>query len=438
MKKAGFYFFALFNLTVIIFFWLKGSGQAMASGPYGQMLAFGRLSGLLLAFLILLQFITAGRTGWLEETFGLDRLLIFHRYTGFSLVIFLLLHPLLLAAAYAGNISGIFTQLKEFVLHFEDLMPAALSVLLLLAVAASSVIISVRKMNYEWWRLIHLAVYLAILLSWGHQLSLGGDFSSSKLFTAYWYALYSFTALNILYFRFFKPLWNFKIHKFRVEKIVAENPFVVSVYITGEKMESFKFLPGQFMIFRFLDKKRWWQAHPFSLSTTANGKSIRISIKNSGDYTSAAASIKPGTKVLIEGPYGTFTSSRSKSDKILMIAGGIGITPIMTLMPELKKAGKNIILLYGNKSMAETTFKPEIDNLAADGMLQTNYIMSSDNSWTGNRGRIDAAAIKKFAPDFLERDVYLCGPPLMTNSVRAVLRTLGVSRDKIFYEKFSL
>ena len=156
-----------------------------------------------------------------------------------------------------------------------------------------------------------------------------------NVFYTYWACLYTAVFASHLLFRFARPVWLFKRHGFAIEKIVRENYSTVSVYITGSQLDKFRINPGQFMIFRFLVKGMWWQAHPFSLSFVPNGSQLRITVKELGDFTRKVAGLAVGTKIIIDGPYGVFTDMFSLMPKTLFIAGGIGITPVRSLMEAL-------------------------------------------------------------------------------------------------------
>jgi ferredoxin-NADP reductase len=197
---------------------------------------------------------------------------------------------------------------------------------------------------------------------------------------------------------------------------------------------------GQFLIVRFLAKGFRWEAHPFSMSCRPDGKQIRLTIKQLGDFTRKIPELKPGTPVLIDGPNGIFTSDVARSGKVLMIAGGIGITPIRSVAEEMVAAGRDIVLIYGNRNSKSVVFDKELNELAgsSQGRLKVIHVMSDDQAWQGEKGRIDRERIARLVPDVLERDVFLCGPPVMMGSIRAALAGMGVVSSRIHYERFAL
>jgi predicted ferric reductase len=249
-----FFLFSL-NLFVIVGFWFLGSGALIGAGMSDNFLAFGRLYGLLAVFFALCQFILMGRTVWIERAFGLDRLSRVHRINGYFTFVFILLHVICILIAYSLR-SGysLIDQFIRFVLYYDDLWQAVVSFLLFSLVVGLSIAIARRRFRYEVWYAVHLTTYLAIVLAFGHQLELGGDFSHD-LFVMYWYGLYAFVAVNVLLFRFLVPAYRFFFHRFVVDRLVSETHDSTSVYISGRFLSRLSVLPGQFFIFRFLRRK---------------------------------------------------------------------------------------------------------------------------------------------------------------------------------------
>jgi ferredoxin-NADP reductase len=122
----------------------------------------------------------------------------------------------------------------------------------------------------------------------------------------------------------------------------------------------------------------------------------------------------------------------------LFIAGGIGITPMRSLLEEMIKKGKDIILLYSNKTKKEIVFKNEIDDLSRKYEFPVYYFLSQEKNPHFLLGRIDNDHILKLSPDFKEREIYICGPIIMINTLRKNLREIGIPNSSIHLEKFSL
>jgi ferredoxin-NADP reductase len=239
----------------------------------------------------------------------------------------------------------------------------------------------------------------------------------------------------VLLYRFIRPLWLFNRHRFAVARVVAETPDVISIYITGRNMESFQFQAGQFANWTFLGKGLWW-THPFSFSQSYNGKELRITVKSLGDFTARLQNIKPGTPVIVDGPLGRFTLAAAQHKKYLFIAGGIGITPINALLQELQKQGESV-LLYGNKTTEDIVFGTELQELTGH---MTHFLSGvTDNLTMPNMktGYITKDEVLQLVPDIAERDIYVCGPPVMMKNLTTAFRQLGLPKNQIHFEQFS-
>jgi predicted ferric reductase len=415
------------NWLIVVWYWVNGT-TAMWGSASGVFIALGRLAGLSAAYLILLLFFLMGRMPWFERAYGLDKLARLHQTTGKWGILLFIIHPILLSIGY-GLEAGLhpLTQLWSFIQHYPFVIWAALALVLFITTVGTSLVIIRSRLRYESWYYVHLLSYLSIFLVFWHQLANGHTVNSSRFFYAYWVTLYVIVLGSHLLLRFLRPLFLFWRHHFIVERVVPETTSSNSVYISGKKLTSFKIKSGQFLIVRFLRRGMWWQAHPFSLSKTPDGRELRITPKSLGDFTAEVKNIEPGTTVIIDGPYGIFTSSE-EIGKVLCLAGGIGITPIRALIGEMLPQGKDVILLYANKSAYDIVFKAELEELAR---AHSNF------KYSNIIGRIDEANLKQVV-DLKEREVYLCGPVPMMDAMLSLLKQLGVPAKQIRCERFAL
>ncbi len=429
----------LANIAIVLWFWWHGSGSLFLQGGAPTVIALGRLAGLAAAGGVLLQFSYISRMPWLERAFGLDNLIRRHKQNGKISAIFILLHPILLTLGYAQSAQiSLLEQLKHFLFGYQFVLLAAVAAGLFLAVVAISLTIVRSRLRYENWYFVHLLVYAAFFLAIWHQFANGSDLLFSRIFYSYWVLLYVFVLLNHGLFRLIRPIWLYRRHGFYVDRVVPETYNVTSVYIAGRRLDVFKIKPGQFMFFRFLTKGRWWQAHPFSLSFVPDGRRLRISVKSLGDFTEKIKFLKPGTKVIIDGPYGIFTADASASEKILLIAGGIGITPLRALFEQMLRLKKNVVMLFGNKTKADVTFRQELEGLVRKLNGRVVHILSGQADYQGETGQIDAGKIGRLVPDWKERDVYVCGPVGMMDAVIGDLKKSGIDPSRLHFEKFEL
>jgi len=431
----------LINAAIVFGFWWQGNSQLLASSQLSlSILAIARLVGMAATFTALTQFVLMGRQGWLEPIFGLDRLAVFHRRNGVATLLLVLLHPTLIVTGYS-LLNGI-GPIEQYLAFYGSsvLVLANIAVVLMILTVGASIYIVRKHLKFETWYLVHLANYLAVILFAWHQFMSGSDLLGNNLLRYYWFGIYIFAGLNILVWRWIKPFAQSAYFDFKVEKIQAETPTTTNVYITGKNMGQFKSKGGQFVMVRFLTKGLAGQEHPFSMSMLPNQNQIRLTIKAQGDFTNQMPNLKAGTKVIVSGPHGAFTHDKQVTNKVLYIAGGIGITPIRALVEERSNAGlrNSAAMLYGNRNQGDSALLEELLTLGAKINMPIFNVLSEQADYKGEKGYIDAEKIKRLVPDFATRDIFLCGPPPMMNGIVAALKQLGMPANQIHYERFSL
>ena len=282
-----------------------------------------------------------------------------------------------------------------------------------------------RHLKYETWHLIHLSAYLVIVLSFGHVLAVGTDFSDDPLARGYWMALYVVVAALVLLFRVGHPVLLDRRHRLKVLRVVPEAAGVASVYVTGTDLRNFRARPGQFFMWRFLAPQRWWMAHPFSLSAAPNGEYLRITVKEVGDGTRDIQLLRPGTRVAVEGPYGVFTTLHRRQKKVLLVAGGIGITPIRALLEDLPQGKGGVVLLYRARSWDEVLFRDELEELVTARQGELRYLIGSRRGGTTDLPEepFSARTLRQMVPDVAQRDVFVCGSAAMMRELHYSLKS---------------
>jgi ferredoxin-NADP reductase len=235
-------------------------------------------------------------------------------------------------------------------------------------------------------------------------------------------------------FRFGAPVVNALRFRLRVAEVVPEGPGVVSVHIVGRRLDRLHAEAGQFFLWRFVTRGRWLMAHPFSLSAAPSGDSLRITVKALGDHTGRMSELKPGTRVLAEGPFGVFTNRARHREKVVLIAGGIGITPVRALLEEM---GGDIVVLYRVVSASDIVFFDELETLVRERGIRLEYVIG-DHATEDGRSLLSPDHLRELVPDIQERDVYVCGPPAMTNAIERNLRDARVPSHHVKVERFAL
>ena len=424
------------NAGVIVWLWAHG-GNLRPTSTGDALTSVGRITGLLSAYLALLQVILLARLPALERAVGFDRLSVWHRWNGHACIDLVVAHVVFTVWGYAlmdklsvgGELS---TMLGGGV--YPGMITATIGTALLLGVVATSVVIVRRRLRYEWWYAVHLLTYAGIALSWFHEIPTGNELVLDRAAADYWRALYAATIAVLLAFRVVLPLVQLARHRLRVVETVEEGPGVVSLRIAGRRLDLLRAEPGQFFLWRFLDRRRVWSAHPFSLSEAPDGSSLRITVKALGDHTARIADVRPGTLVLAEGPFGVFTeSARRRRAKVLLIAGGIGITPVRSLVERMRG---DVVVIYRVLSEDDLIFRRELDELAARNDFAVHYVVG-DHRGAG-ASLLSPNHLHELVSDAVERDVFLCGPVAMTDAIGRNLRAAGVPRRRIHLERFAL
>jgi predicted ferric reductase len=424
------------NGLLIIALWVLHGGLDQLGSAAGLATATGQLTALIGTYLALVQLVLMARSPWLDRLFGMDGLARAHRWLGFATVWLLVGHGVFttLGFALADRIS-VPGELWRMITTYPFVLMAVVSLGLFLGVAVSSIRLARRRVSYETWHGLHLYAYLAIALGFGHQLAVGSDFLHDRVFVAYWVALYVVTAASILVFRLGAPIATSLRYRLRVANVVTEAPGVVSIYLTGRGLERWIVQPGQYLILRFLTHG-WWRGHPFSISALPNGRWLRVTIKDLGDDSGRYQLLKVGTRVFVEGPYGNLTSERLRRERVLLIGGGIGVTPLRALLEEL--AGRrDVILLQRARREADLVFRTELAALSRWPGVTVHELVGSRRRGGRAEDPLSAAAIARLVPDVRERDVVLCGPENMMAALRERLAALRVPAGQIHAERFA-
>ncbi|MFF1400947.1 ferric reductase-like transmembrane domain-containing protein [Streptomyces sp. NPDC058287] len=401
-------------------------------GPAGWLTGAGRITGLLAGYACAVLLALMARTPLLDHTIGTDRLARWHALGGRCTVSLALAHTLLIIWGYSlTSHTDVVTQTTTLVFHYPELLKGTIGFLLFLATGVLSARAARRRMSYETWHYLHFATYLAVFLTFGHQLSNGADFVGNRLAQVAWYALFLGVAVLVAWFRFAVPVRRALRHRMRVTAVRPEAPGVVSVYVTGDHLDELGGEPGQFLRWRFMARGLWWTASPYSLSAPANPRHLRITVKAAGGHSAALARLAPGTRVWAEGPYGAFTANRRSAAKVLLLAGGVGITPLRTLFETLPG---QVTLVYRARSVDDLALRGEIDAIAARRRATVHYVVDEP---AGYSSPLTAQGLSTLVADLAAHDVFLCGPPGMTQAATEALREAGVPAHRIHHESFA-
>lgn len=417
--------------------WFRHGGIATAHGPGAFATAVGQVTALVGTYAILVQILFMSRITWLERAVGLDHLAVWHRWLGFTTVWLITAHVIFTTVGYAqGDKVSLWAQTRDFISHYPDVLMAWVGFILFLGVAVASVRAARRKLQRETWYFIHLYAYLAVALSFAHQIAVGSDLDNDRAGRIWWIGLYVLVFGSILWWRLFEPVRFNRRHRLRVQSVKHETPGVVSIYISGRRLDRVAADPGQFFLWRFLTPDMWWTTHPFSLSAAPNRQYLRITVKDLGDGSKQLQRIRRGTRVLAEGPYGTFTDARRTRRGVLLIAGGIGITPLRAMLDGFRTSD-DVVLLYRVAHAEDAVFVDELREFANAPNVRIHIIAGTEIG-DDRTDLLSVPTMQRGVPDVMSRDCFVCGPPAMINAMHRRLRMLGVPRAHIHFERFEL
>ena len=242
--------------------------------------------------------------------------------------------------------------------------------------------------------------------------------------------MYLTVAVAVLWYRVAVPLRASSRHEFKVIGVKPEGPGVTSVYIGGAHLDELAAEPGQFFRWRFLTRSLWWSSHPYSLSAAPGADLMRITVKDTGDHSQALSRLRPGTRVIAEGPYGAFTAGRTGRGAVLL-AGGVGITPLRAMFSTLPGP---VTLVYRASSEQDIVFRDELDAIAAARGAKVYYVVGSRAEIGGDP--LSARMLNSLVPGLERQEAYVCGPAGMISAAVQALRSAGVPRRQIHVESF--
>jgi predicted ferric reductase len=427
-----FWLVVVINAGVIVWLWYRNGGISSVHGLGDLWTTIGRITGLLGAYFLLIQVLLLARLPWLT---GFDRMTVWHRRNGKLCLYLVLAHVVFITIGYASlDHLSIPSEISSLLNNYPGMLAATIGTGLMIVTVVTSLVIVQRRLRYEAWYLVHFTGYASIGLAWFHEIPTGNELVLNPTAAAYWTALYLATLALLVLFRVLQPTIRGFFHDLRVAEVREEGPGVVSVRITGRRLDRLQARAGQFFLWRFLTANRWWEAHPFSLSAAPDGRSLRITAKNLGDFSGHLGEIKPGTRISAEGPFGVFTADASRNPQVALIAGGIGITPIRALMEEM--AG-DLVVIYRVVREEDAIFAEELGTLAKERGIRLIYVIG-DHAAPGGDRLLSPEHLRELVPDLPSRDVYICGPPGMARIIERNVRAANVPRRHIHTERFAL
>jgi len=405
---------------------------SVLAGAGGVLTAVGRVTAMSGTYLLLITLLLIARIPAVERAIGQDRLVKLHRKLGPAILGLISIHVVAVVLGYAAQVAtGPWHELVLLTTTFPGMLLAVAGLGLLFLAAFTSYRYVRRQMKYETWWAVHLYTYLAVALSVPHQILTGAPFMGHPLAMAWWLTLWFATAGAVIVYRWGLPIARSLQHKVTVHSVEEEAPGVVSVTMTGRNLHKLEASGGQFLHWRFMKRGMWWQAHPYSLSAVPTTNRMRITVKDLGDHSNSLAALQPGTRVAIEGPYGAFTHHARHTDQVVLVAAGVGVTPVRALLEDLPRHVDVVAILRG-ASRRDLVLRDELAHLVGERGGQLHEVIGPRS-----HARLDAQGLAELVPDIAARDLYVCGPSGFMQSVIAAARNLGVRGERIHHEDFA-
>ncbi|WP_299316449.1 ferredoxin reductase family protein [uncultured Halomonas sp.] len=410
--------------------------RAPAEGR-GLWVEFGAMLGLLALGVMALQAVVSGRHRWFAESLGFDNLLQFHRRMGNAALVLVLLHPLVLLTA------------RPEWLGYLDPRAEAVRALTLWGLLAGTLLLVVSSLwrgrlglSYERWRLLHgLLAFGVVAGGLGHALMVG-HYTAGALTVLALVAAIGLALVALLESRLLRP-WRLRRRPWRVVEVAPVRGDATTLALEPVGEHRLDFVPGQFIWITLGETPFRLQQHPFSLVSSAERpRRLALTAKRLGDFTATLPEVPVGTRAFVEGPYGAFLPDVDNPSGAVLIAGGIGITPMMSMLRTFADRGERLPLwlIYANPRWEEATFREELEALAERLTLTVIHVIDEPPAgWQGESGKLDRDLLaRRLPPDDGRRYYFICGPDPLMNAAEGALIELGVAPTRIYSDRFDM
>ncbi|MBN1994300.1 MAG: ferric reductase-like transmembrane domain-containing protein [Anaerolineae bacterium] len=387
-----------------------------------------------------IQFALTARFKIVKAPYGADIVYHFHRQISFVALLLILAHPLLLFIYSPDTL-----QLLNPISAPWRARAGVIALLALIVMIAASVWRQRLKFEYTQWRIWHgILATLAVILAMTHVV-LAGHYINTPIKQALWLSGSVFWVGMLAYVRIIKPILLL-YYPYQVDSVKQERGKAWTLAVKPVGHAGMRFMPGQFAWLTAWSSPFSDREHPFSISSSAsNPEKIEFTIKELGDFTSTIKEMEPGQKVYLDGPFGAFSVDRHPHAKgYNFIAGGIGITPFMSMLRTLKDRNdkRPLLLIYANNRWEDITFREGIEALQKSLNLKVVHVLANPpEGWQGERGFVTAEILERYLPEERQTNVYetfICGPPPMMDAIERTLPKLGISLGDFHSERFNL
>ena len=417
-------------LAPLIVSWVFGG----APRPFRHELASGL--GMLGFSMILVEFILSGRFKSISSGIGMDLTMRFHQMMARTAMAFALLHPFFYSGALSGGARPWDpTRRLTIATDFSDMATGIAAFVLLPSLVLLAIGRTQLDFKYETWRLMHGigALVIAVLLL--HHAIYAGRYSGQPEMIWLWLAMTGLAVGSLLYVYLIVPLRE-RGRGWRVASITRLAPRQWGLTVAPDGHAGMDYKAGQFAWLNVGHSPWTLHENPFSISSApASGPDVSFIIKELGDFTGTLDQIKSGTRAYLDGPYGSLTVEGHTEPGIALIAGGVGIAPLLSILRQIRLTGdpRKVKLVYGNRREDQILCREE---LAGEDVT---YVLSEPpEHWGGESGLVDTALLDRvFSPEQVSEWLFvLCGPSVMMDLVEQHLIARGTPSRRILSERF--
>lgn len=423
-------------LAPIALAYIQGLPPRKWQDELSSALALSAFAGLLVEFLL------SGRFRFVSGHIGIDTTMRFHQLMARSVTVFILVHPFLYVSPMMNHPFPWDTSGRHLLgLTVTSFATGLIAWLALMVMVLAAVFRQHSSVSYEAWRLSHgIAAVLVALFGVFHTLA-AGRYSGHFFLTFYWSALVGIALFTLFWVYALKPIWQSK-HPYVVRSVRPIALKTWELVVEPKNGRIIDFSPGQFVWLNIGHSPFSLSENPISLaSAPASTDHLAFVIKEVGDFTRSIGQIAPGTIAYVDGPHGNMTFNGLKAPGIALIAGGVGIAPLLSILRQLRQERdrRPIVLLYGNRVPEQVVYANELRELQNELDLHIEYVVSEPPAGSQERtGVIDAECVdavfgRSNAASWL---YFVCGPLPMIESVEQALLAIGVPDTQIVSERF--
>jgi predicted ferric reductase len=386
---------------------------------------------------IALQFVLIARFRRVTAPYGIDVILHYHRQIAIVAFAAILLHPTLIFVADPARLRLLNPLAGNWASRF-----GLLGILALLVTIAMSLLRERFRMKYEYWRAAHLGLGVTAIVAAQAHVSLAGLYTNTAWKQAIWIGMAALMVGLVIMLRVLNPIRQ-RRRQWRVADVRAEPGDTWTLALEPVNHDGLRFSPGQFAWLKIADTPFTLEEHPFSFTSSAErSDAVEFGIKALGDFSARVGAVSVGSSAYLDGPHGAFSMDRYQAPGYVFLAGGVGITPFLSMLNTMADRGdpRPVTLIYADRSHDELAYTSELDALRERVRLEITYVLEDPpDDWDGEEGMVTAEVLERRLPrDRFDRMYLICGPPPMMEGVQAALLERGVPQRHIQLERFAL